>query len=96
MIYAIGDLHLDSTNTKPMDIFGTEWENHEDKIFRSWSENVKDEDLVLIPGDISWALKLEEAKKDLEKIDNLPGIKILIKGNHDYWWGSTSKLKSLG
>ncbi len=96
MIYAIGDLHLDATKNKPMDIFGVEWENHEQKIFQNWIENVKDDDLVLIPGDISWALKLEEAKVDLMKINDLPGVKVLIKGNHDYWWSSVAKLNSLG
>jgi hypothetical protein len=96
MIYAIADLHLDATKNKPMDIFGIEWENHEQKIFQNWIKNVRNDDLVLIPGDISWALKLEEAKVDLMKINDLPGQKVLIKGNHDYWWNSVAKLNSLG
>lgn len=96
MIYAIGDLHLDFTKEKSMDIFGENWINHEEKIFRSWRKLVTDNDLVLIPGDISWALKLEEAYDDLVRIDKLPGKKILTKGNHDYWWEGPKKLKSLG
>lgn len=95
-IFAIGDLHLDGSGKKPMDIFGEEWINHEGKIFKSWVESVDNDDLILVPGDISWALKLEEAYFDLKRIDELPGIKILIKGNHDYWWESKKKLKELG
>ena len=87
-IYGIGDLHLDSSGEKPMDVFGANWINHEEKIFYNWREKVKDEDLVLIPGDISWGLKLYEAYEDLKKIDELPGLKVISKGNHDYWWES--------
>ncbi len=94
-IYGIGDLHLDSSGEKPMDIFGANWINHEEKIFYNWREKVKDEDLVLIPGDISWGLKLYEAYEDLKKIDELPGLKVISKGNHDYWWESKKKLLSL-
>lgn len=94
-IFAIGDLHLDSKMKKPMDIFGENWFNHDNKIFDNWKTVVRDEDLVLIPGDISWAMKLEEAKEDLEIIDNLPGKKIMIRGNHDYWWSTKNKLSKL-
>ncbi len=94
-IYAISDLHLDYSKEKPMDIFGDNWIDHEEKIFKSWREKVKKDDLVLIPGDISWALKLDEAKKDLDRIDKLPGIKIISKGNHDLWWESKKKLNAL-
>ena len=93
-IYSISDLHLDYSKEKPMDIFGTNWEDHEEKIFKSWKEKVKEDDLVLIPGDISWALKLQEAKKDLDRIDELLGRKIISKGNHDLWWQSKSKLNA--
>jgi hypothetical protein len=92
-IYAIGDLHLSSNSNKPMDIFG--WHNHKEKIFEDWKNKVKAEDLVLLAGDTSWALHLEEAKQDLEEIDKLPGIKVLIKGNHDYWWSTISKMNDL-
>ncbi len=95
-VFAIGDLHLDSTKEKPMDIFGDNWSDHEQKIIGSWQRSVSDDDLVLIPGDISWAMKLEDAKKDLELIDNLPGKKVLIRGNHDYWWSTKNKLNNLG
>ncbi len=78
-----------------MDIFGENWKDHEEQIFKNWQEKVKEEDLVLIPGDISWGLKLEEVKKDLDRIDELLGRKIITKGNHDLWWQSKSKLNAL-
>ncbi|MCQ4922722.1 metallophosphoesterase [Tissierella carlieri] len=96
MIFAIGDLHFDNTGDKPMGIFGDNWLNHEEKIIDNWRANIKEDDLVLLAGDISWALKLEEAYEDLLKIDELPGKKIIIKGNHDYWWNSLRKLNNLG
>lgn len=95
MIYAIGDLHFDYSKDKPMDIFGENWIDHEKRIIKNWKAKVKDEDLVLIPGDISWALKLDEAVHDLRRIDKLPGKKILSKGNHDYWWQSLKKMEDL-
>ena len=95
MIYAIGDLHLDYSKEKPMDIFGDKWINHEDKIFDNWRTLVEEEDLVLLPGDISWALKLEKAYYDLKRIDALPGKKIISKGNHDYWWQGLKKMGEL-
>lgn len=76
-----------------MDIFGGQWENHTEKIKEAWMKEIKDEDTILIPGDISWALKLDDAHIDLSWIEELPGRKILVKGNHDYWWQSISKLK---
>lgn len=91
-IYAIGDLHLSGNVNKPMDIFGAKWENHKEKIKKNWVKKIKNEDLVLIPGDISWAMKYEDAKSDLKFIDKLPGKKVIIKGNHDFWWGSVQKL----
>ena len=96
MIYAIADLHLDASGEKPMDIFGENWIDHDKKIIKSWNENIKDDDLVLLPGDISWGLKLEDAISDLEFIDSLPGTKIITKGNHDYWWSSLNKMNNLG
>ncbi|SDY96685.1 hypothetical protein SAMN05660462_01373 [Proteiniborus ethanoligenes] len=95
-IYGIADLHLDSAGDKPMDIFGHNWINHQEKIFSNWQNIIGEEDLVLVAGDISWALKLSEAYIDLKKIDELPGKKIFIRGNHDYWWGTKAKLKELG
>ncbi|MGB5824515.1 MAG: metallophosphoesterase [Proteocatella sp.] len=90
-IYAIGDLHLSSNDKKPMDIFG--WINHKEKIFESWKTLVKEDDIVIIAGDTSWALKFEEAMLDLDEIAKLKGKKIIIKGNHDYWWQSLAKMK---
>lgn len=89
-IYAIGDLHLTSDKDKSMEKFG--WINHEQKIFNDWQNKVKDDDIVIIAGDISWALKYEEALLDLAKIAIQKGKKILIKGNHDLWWTSIKKL----
>lgn len=96
MIYAIADLHLDHTGEKCMSVFGKSWYDYENKIFTNWNEIVKADDTVLIPGDISWGLKLENAYSDLVRIEELPGKKIILKGNHDYWWQSLKKLRSLG
>ncbi len=93
-LYAIGDLHLSNHVGKPMDVFGDNWVKHDDKIKKDWCNRVKEGDTVLIPGDISWAMNFDEARGDLEWIEELPGSKILIKGNHDYWWNSVSKLNS--
>ncbi|NLY45398.1 MAG: serine/threonine protein phosphatase [Tissierella sp.] len=95
MIYGIGDLHFDFSKNKPMDIFGDNWIDHEEQIINNWKDKVNDEDLVLIPGDISWALRHNEAYFDLKRIHELPGKKVLIKGNHDYWWQSLNKLKAM-
>ncbi len=77
-----------------MDVFGPTWIRHAEKIEESWRKAVAPHDLVLVPGDISWAMRLDEAMLDLEWLDDLPGKKLLLKGNHDYWWPSSSKLKS--
>lgn len=95
MLYAIADLHLDYTKKKSMEIFGDNWKNYEEKIFSNWQEKINEKDTVLIAGDICWAMKGEEAKIDLLRIDRLNGKKIVIKGNHDYWWQSYKKLLNL-
>lgn len=92
-IFAIADLHLSLGVGKPMDVFGKNWINHEEKIKKNWLEKVKEEDLVLLPGDFSWAMYLEEALEDFKFINELPGKKILLKGNHDYWWVTLTKMK---
>ena len=92
-IFAIGDLHLPGGGNKPMDIFGAHWEGHFEKICRDWRARVGEEDVVLIPGDISWAMQMDDALKDLRAIGQLPGKKILLRGNHDYWWSSITKLR---
>lgn len=93
-LYAMGDLHLAASVNKPMDIFGTEWENHVERIEENWRSQILNDDIVLIPGDISWAMTLEEAKPDLDWIGTLPGLKVLTRGNHDYWWSSISKVRN--
>jgi len=92
-IFALADLHLSHSVNKPMCVFGPKWHEHFLRIERSWQEVVGAEDVVLISGDISWAMKLEEAKTDLDKICALPGKKVLIRGNHDYWWNSLTKVR---
>lgn len=93
-IYAIADLHLSLTSEKPMDVFGETWRGHAEKLERNWRERVQDDDLVLIPGDISWAMQLSAALPDLSFIGDLPGKKILLKGNHDYWWSAIGRVRS--
>lgn len=96
MIYGLSDLHLDVTGAKDMSVFGRAWDGYETKIFTHWNETVGENDTVLIPGDISWAMSLSEARGDLIRIDELPGRKILLRGNHDYWWQSLNKIKNEG
>jgi uncharacterized protein len=91
-IYAISDLHLAISIDKPMDIFGLRWTDYMEKLKYNWNEIVTEEDIVVIPGDISWATYLEQAESDFKFIDELPGKKIISKGNHDYWWTTASKL----
>ena len=94
-LYAIGDLHFSTAVNKPMNIFGDNWDNHEEKIINSWKSEVNEEDTVLIVGDTSWAINMNEAEADLNIIHNLPGKKIYVKGNHDYWWTTVAKLNKL-
>lgn len=93
-IYAISDLHLSFGNNKPMDIFGVNWENHAEKIKEDWLKKVSDNDLVLLPGDFSWAMYLEDTYQDFEYLNSLPGKKLLLKGNHDYWWTTLKKMRN--
>ena len=93
-IYTIADLHLSFNTDKPMDIFGKNWQNYEEKIKQDWLKKVMPEDLVVLPGDFSWAMYLEETEKDFEFINNLPGKKILLKGNHDYWWTTVTSMRN--
>ena len=96
-IFAIGDLHLamDPRVEKPMDIFGEEWVDHAEKLKTSWLQTVSPGDTVIICGDISWGLRLEEAQADFEWLRALPGKKLIFKGNHDLWWQSAGKLNRL-
>ena len=92
-IFAIGDLHLPGGDDKPMQVFGSHWEGHWDRIREDWRARVQAEDIVLIPGDISWAMYLADALPDLQAIGELPGKKILLRGNHDYWWGAITRVR---
>ena len=96
-IFAIGDLHLSNFpgSEKPMDVFGDRWFNHKERIKENWCRTVTEYDTVVVAGDISWGLKLQEAEYDLKWIDVLPGKKIIIKGNHDLWWSGIRKLNSM-
>ena len=96
-IFAIGDPHLGFNENidKPMDKFGPGWENHTERLKENWEKLVSDEDIVLIPGDISWALRIEEAIDDFDWLHSLPGMKIISKGNHDLWWSRITYLNSL-
>ncbi len=94
-LYCIADPHLSESIGKPMDVFGSRWINHREKFTNGWRSVVTENDTVVIPGDISWALTLDNAIPDLKLIDSLPGKKILIRGNHDYWWQSASKLRGV-
>lgn len=93
-IYVIADLHLYFSIDKPMNIFGNNWENHAEKIKENWIKKVKPEDTVLIPGDFSWATYLEDTYEDFKFLNELPGRKILLKGNHDYWWTTLNKMNN--
>jgi predicted phosphohydrolase len=93
-IWGISDLHLSFASDKPMDIFGDHWHNHAEKMAYYWDALVDDNDLVLCPGDLSWAMKLAEAKEDLAWIGARPGLKLLVKGNHDLWWSAIGKVRA--
>lgn len=92
-IFAISDLHLSFGTDKPMNVFGQVWENYEDKIKINWKSSVNENDIVILPGDLSWGITLKEAKKDFEFINNLPGRKIILKGNHDYYFSTKTKVE---
>ena len=91
-LFAIGDLHLSFAGNKPMDVFGDRWENHAEKLLQGFS-CVTDEDLTVLCGDLSWGMNFEEAREDFLFMDRLPGKKIILKGNHDYWWSTAAKAK---
>ena len=93
-VYAISDLHLSGRSDKPMDVFGPEWEGHFDKIKRDWLEKVRDGDVVLIGGDTSWGMKLGDGMFDVLSLKELPGEKVFIRGNHDYWWNGISRIRA--
>ena len=92
-VYIIGDLHLSFGEDKPMSIFGKNWEGHSEKIKADWIKKVKEQDTVFLAGDFSWATYLEDTYEDFSYLNNLPGKKILLKGNHDYWWTTLTSMK---
>lgn len=93
-VFSISDLHLSLTCDKPMNIFGPVWDGYWEQIQDDWKQKVTEDDIVLIAGDISWAMKLEDALMDLKEIAKLPGKKIFIRGNHDYWWKSLTAIRT--
>ena len=92
-LYALSDLHLSMFRNKPMDKFGDNWKNHNEKIKFNWQKTVNENDTVIIAGDVSWAMNIEEVTPDFEFIKGLNGNKIIFQGNHDYWWNSNSKVR---
>lgn len=92
-IFAVSDLHISTTSDKPMDVFGGAWHNYLEKIYADWESKVDDNDVVLIGGDISWAMALSDALNDIATFSHLKGTKIIIRGNHDYWWKSIGKVR---
>ncbi len=93
-VFAIADLHLAYVTPKPMTIFGSQWAGHPEAIYERWQDVVRPGDLVLLPGDLSWAMRLPDAMTDLAQVAELPGTKVLLRGNHDYWWPTPSKLRA--
>jgi len=93
-VFAIGDLHLCGGGDKPMEVFGPEWEDHRGKLERNWWRVVGPQDVVLLCGDLSWAMRLGEARADLEFIGSLPGTKYFIRGNHDFWFGGAARVRA--
>ena len=93
-IFAISDLHLSFGSNKPMHVFGGNWQNYLEKIKTNWQNQVQENDIVLIAGDISWAMKLEQTVEDFKFLNSLKGRKIIIRGNHHYWWSSISAVRN--
>lgn len=92
-IFAISDLHLSLGCDKPMDVFGSKWLNYTERMRKNWNSIIDGDDYVIIPGDISWATYIDDAAADFEYINSLNGKKIILKGNHDYWWTTASKMR---
>ena len=92
-IFTISDLHLSLGTDKPMDIFG--WDNHVERVRSNWLRMIDEKDTVVLPGDFSWALKLEESVEDFKFIESLPGKKLMLKGNHDLWWSTVKKVNDV-
>lgn len=93
-VFAISDLHLATAADKPMDIFGGNWDNHLEKIKTNWQARVSEDDVVLLCGDFSWAMRMNEALQDFAQLKNLKGKKVMLRGNHDYWWNTISQVRN--
>ncbi len=93
-LFVIADLHLSSDGSKSMEKFGARWMHYTQKLARNWNATVQESDTVILPGDISWSLKLEDSLPDLKFLDALPGTKLIGKGNHDFWWSTASKMNA--
>lgn len=93
-VFAISDLHLSTVCDKPMDVFGKSWENYFEQICQDWQNKVTEEDLVILAGDFSWAMRMEEALPDFALVAKLPGKKVILRGNHDYWWNTISQVRN--
>ena len=95
-LYAFSDFHLSGDPpTKPMDIFGENWKNHREKIVNAWKDTIQPEDAVIMAGDLSWAMSIESAMQDLTMLGTLPGRKIIVRGNHDFWWSTVTKMTAM-
>ena len=94
-VFAISDLHLSGLVEKPMNVFGEGWEGHAEKIRADWLKKVTEDDIVLIGGDTSWGMHLEEGMHDVLSLCDLPGKKVFVRGNHDYWWGGITRIRSI-
>lgn len=94
-VFAISDLHMSNSCDKPMYIFGASWQNYLEEITADWRARVEEGDVVLLSGDLSWALRMEQALPDLQLLAGLPGKKVLLRGNHDYWWSTISKVRNV-
>jgi len=91
--FGLSDLHLSLSGSKPMEVFGPHWNRHWERVAENWLGTVQPQDVVLLPGDHSWAMRLDEARPDLEWLAALPGHKVLVRGNHDYWWQSIGRIR---
>ncbi len=93
-VFAISDLHLSTVCDKPMDVFGKQWENYFEQICDDWQQKVTKDDVVLLAGDFSWGMRMDEALPDFEQVAKLPGKKVILRGNHDYWWNTISQVRN--
>ena len=93
-LFVIADLHLSSDGSKSMEVFGPKWIDYQKKIEKNWRAVITDEDTVIVPGDISWALKLQDSESDFRFLESLPGKKLIGKGNHDFWWSTQAKMNA--